>query len=106
MAKEIPKAVKDVQEKGIAVLELTGDDEDRKYYFKKPGKMDIEKFIATATKGKAARAAKNLVLEMAIHPTSEELTREYEENPGRMVALNNALQASVGMNEEFAAKKL
>lgn len=105
MSNTLPQAVQDAQAAGKTVLQLTGDD-DRKYYFKKPGKNDIERFIGTATKGKAALAAKNLVLEMALSPTSDELLREYEEQPGRMVALNNALQASVGMNEDFITKKL
>jgi hypothetical protein len=105
MKKTLPQAVIDAQQAGKTVLELTGDD-DRVYYFTKPGKKDIERFIATATKGKAALAAKNLVLEMAIAPTADELAKDYEENPGRMVALNNALQSAVGMNEEFTAKKL
>lgn len=105
MSKTLPAAVTEAQTAGKAVLELTGDD-DRKYYFLKPGKKDIERFIATATKGKAALAAKNLVLEMALSPNADEIGREYEENPGRMVALNNALQAAVGMNEDFVTKKL
>jgi len=105
MSSTLPQAVQDAQTAGKTVLELIGD-EERKYYFAKPGKKDIERFIGTATKGKAAMAARNLVIEMAIYPTGDELTREFEEKPGRMVALNNALQASVGMNEEFTAKKL
>lgn len=102
---ELPQAVIDAKTAGKTVLVLTGDD-DKPYYFTKPGKRDIERFIGTAVKGKAALAAKNLVLEMAISPSSTDLAAEYEESPGRMVALNNALQAAVGMNEEFTAKKL
>lgn len=105
MENKLPQAVVDAQAAGKTVLVLTGDD-DRTYYFQKPGKKDIERFIATAVKGKAAMAAKNLVLEMAISPSSAEVAAEFEETPGRMVALNNALQAAVGMNEEFNAKKL
>ena len=105
MAKELPKAVQAAQTAGKTVLELTGDN-DEKYYFEKPGAKDIERFIATATKGKATQAVRNLVTEKAIHPTGEELSAEFKENPGRMVALNSALQAAVGMNEDFTAKKL
>ncbi|MDD5106042.1 MAG: hypothetical protein PHC49_10545 [Desulfuromonadaceae bacterium] len=101
----LPKSVIDAQSKGITVLELTGDNEE-KYYFQKPGTADINRFIATATKGKAAQAARNLVIEMAIAPTSEELSAEFQAQPGRMVALNSALQGAVGMNEDFATKKL
>jgi hypothetical protein len=105
MSTGLPQEVLDAQAAGRPVLELTGDD-DQKYYFEKPGAKDIERFIATATKGKATLAVKNLVLEKAIYPTSEQLAIEFRENPGRMVPLNSALQASVGMNEEFTAKKL
>jgi hypothetical protein len=105
MAKTLPAAVTAAQTAGKTVLELTGDNED-KYYFVKPGAKDIERFIATATKGKATQAVRNLVIEMALAPTGEELATEFKENPGRMVALNSALQASVGMNEDFTAKKL
>lgn len=105
MSKPLPQAVLAAQTAGKTVLELTGDNEE-KYYFEKPGAKDIERFIATATKGKAVQAVRNMVTEKAIHPTGEELAQEFKENPGRMVALNSALQASVGMNEDFTAKKL
>jgi len=105
MSKALPQAVQDAQKAGKTVLELTGDD-DKKYYFVKPGTKDIERFIATATKGKAFSAVKTLVLEKALSPSADELSREYEENPGKMVALNDALQSAVGMREDFAVKKL
>lgn len=105
MSKTLPAAVEAAKTAGKTILELTGDD-DQKYYFEKPNSKDIERFIATATKGKAAMACKNLVIEKAIHPSGDELSAEFKENPGRMVALNSALQASVGMNEDFATKKL
>ena len=43
---------------------------------------------------------------MALAPSGDDLAVEFRENPGRMVALNSALQAAVGMNEDFAVKKL
>jgi len=104
-AVKLPQQVLDAQAAGKTVLQLTGDD-DKAYFFTKPGRQEIERFIGTATKGKAAQAAKNLVLEMALFPTSDQLIQEYNENPGTMVALNNALQASVGMNQDFVTKKL
>lgn len=105
MANVLPQAVIEAQKAGRVVLELTGED-DRKYYFEKPGKADIERFIATATKGKPVQAVKNLVVEKAIYPTGDDLTAEFQEKPGRMVPLSSALQAAVGMNEDFTAKKL
>lgn len=105
MSNALPQAVQDAQKAGRVILELTGEDE-QKYYFERPGAKDIERFIATATKGKAVLAVKNLVTEKAIHPSGDELIVEFRDNPGRMVALNSALQASVGMNEDFTAKKL
>lgn len=101
---KLPQAVIDAQKAGKEILELTG--EEKTYYFIKPGKKDMERFIATAAKGKIAQAAQNLVLEMAIAPTGEELKVEFEQTPGRMVALNNALQTAIGLNEDFATKKL
>lgn len=105
MSKALPQAVLDAQKAGKTILELTGED-DQKYYFEKPDSKDIERFIATATKGKPVQAVKNLVQEKALHPSREELATEFKENPGRMVALNTGLQASVGMNEDFSVKKL
>ena len=105
MSKALPQAVIDAQASGKTVLELTGDNDD-KYYFEKPGREDISRFITTATKGKAVQACRNLVIDKAIAPTGEELTNEFKDNPGRLVALNSALQAAVGMNEDFAVKKL
>jgi hypothetical protein len=105
MANDLPQAVQEAKAAGKTVLMLTGED-DRQLFFEKPGAKDIERFISTANKGKATQAVKNLVLEMAIHPPCDELAAEFRENPGRMVALNSALQASVGMNEDFVVKKL
>ena len=97
--------VVDAQTAGKNILVLTGED-DRIYYMQKPTPIAIERYIATATKGKPVQAVKNLVAEMAVHPTAEELVKEFKEQPGKMVALNSALQASVGMNEDFVTKKL
>lgn len=105
MAEQLPQEVLDTQAAGKTVLELTGED-DKKYYFEKPNSADISNFISTATKGKAVQAVKNLVISKAIYPTGEQLAVEFKENPGRMVALNSPLQASVGMNEDFVTKKL
>jgi hypothetical protein len=101
----LPVSVTAAMAAGKNVLELTGED-DKKYYLEKPNSADIANFISTATKGKPVQAVKNLVISKAIHPTGEELAEEFKENPGRMVALNSPLQASVGMNEDFTVKKL
>ncbi len=101
----LPQPVIDAQTAGKTILELTGENEE-KYYFEKPGRADIDRFISTATKGKATQAVKNLVVEKAVYPTGEALLIEFKDNPGRMVALNSALQAAVGMNEDFTTKKL
>lgn len=105
MAPTLPKLVIDAQTAGKTVLELSGDS-DEKLYFEKPKSVDIERFIATATKGKATQAVRNLVISLAIYPSGDELAERFKENPGQMVAINSALQASVGMNEDFTAKKL
>jgi hypothetical protein len=105
MAEKLPQLVQDAKASGKNILQLTCED-DRILYFQKPTPKAIERYIATATKGKPAQAVKNLVTELAIHPTGEELAKEFEDNPGKMVAINSALQASVGMNEDYTAKKL
>ncbi len=101
---ELPKKVLDAKEKGD-VLALTGEDEN-KYYFKKPTKQDINRYLATAAKGKVATAVNNLVSELAVYPNAAELKDQLADKPGKMVALNNALQNAIGMNEEFEVKKL
>lgn len=101
---KLPKAVIDAKNAGKEILELTGD--EQVYYFEKPGKKDLERFLGTAAKGKLAMAAQNLVIEKALAPSAEELKSEFEQFPGRMVALNNALQTVLGLNEEFSVKKL
>ena len=101
----VPDAVKIALSKGTPVLVLTGEN-DEKYYFKKPGQPDMNRFLATSSKGKMAVAVNNLVYDMAIHPSAEDLKREFREKPGRVVALNNAIQTEIGLNEDFAVKKL
>ena len=104
-AKNIPETVKEAIEKGDTVLILTGEN-DEEYYFKKPKQVDMNRFLGTSSKGKLAVAVKNLVYDMAIDPSANDLKREFKDKPGRVVALNNALQAEIGLNEDFAVKKL
>lgn len=101
---KLPQAVVDAQAKGQQVLELGG--EEKAYYFRQPGRVELDRFMTAAAKGKIGQAVQNLVAELAISPTAEELKQEFEGKPGRMVALNNALQSAIGLNEEFAVKKL
>jgi hypothetical protein len=105
MSNALPKEVTEAQSKGVAVLVLEGED-GKLYYFGQPGREDMNRYIATAAKGKPAQAVRNLVIDKAIYPIGADLAKEFDEKPGRMVALNSALQGSVGMNEEFTAKKL
>lgn len=102
---DLPKEVQDAVERGNTVLLLTGEN-DEYYYFKKPKSMDMNRFLATSQKGKVAAAVKNLIYDLAIYPAPSELKSEFRDKPGRMVALNNALQTEVGLNEDFAVKKL
>jgi len=102
--KTLPQEVEDAKAKG-PVLELTGED-GKVYYFRKPGKGDMNRYLASAAKQKLASAAQNLIYDLAIHPTTKELRSMIDENPGSMVALSNALQKAVGMDEEFDVKKL
>lgn len=101
----VPEAVKAEIKKGTAVLSLTGENEEQ-YYFKKPGQVDMNRFLATSSKGKLAVAVRNLVYELAIHPSAEALKREFVGKPGRVIALNNALQTEIGLNEDYTVKKL
>lgn len=102
---QFPPAVRDAMAKEADVLRLTSED-DRDYYFKKPKQMDMNRFLGTSGKGKLASAVKNLVYDMAISPSKSELKAEFKEMPGRIVALNNAIQTSIGLNEDFSVKKL
>lgn len=104
MKKELPQAVIDAQTKGD-VLELTGDD-DKIYYFKKPRKQDLNRYLAMTMKKKLSLATQNLVFDTAIHPNKSELESMFEEQPGRMVALCQALTEAVGLTEDFGVKKL
>ena len=101
---KLPPAVVEAQSKNQQILELTG--EEKTYYFRKPGRPELNRFMTDASKGKIAQGVQNLVSELAIAPSAEELKAEFEEKPGRMVALNNALQTAIGMNEDFTTKKL
>ncbi len=100
---KLPQQVVDTQAKG-QVLELTGDDQT--YYFKKPGQADLDRYLALIVKKKLSLATKNLVFDLAVHPDKETLAAQFDEKPGRMVALAQALQEAVGLTEEFAVKKL
>ena len=100
-----PEAVRAALAAGKTVLELTGEN-DEAYYFEKPGQQDMNRFLATSGKGKLAQAVKNLVFDKAIYPAADELQRQFRDKPGRIVALNNALQTEIGLNEDYAVKKL
>lgn len=100
-----PTEVVEAKKKGTIVLELTGEDGD-KYYFRKPNKADMNRYLAGAATGKLASAVTNLVYGLAIHPAQDELEKRVEERPGLMVALNNAIQNAIGLNEEFHVKNL
>jgi hypothetical protein len=100
----LPEAVTEAQAKG-KVLELTGED-GAKYYFKEPGRAVIDRYLGSAAKGKITTGLRNLVFDLAVFPDAAELTDRFEQKPGLVVALSNALQNAVGLNEEFAAKKL
>ncbi len=102
---DIPDTVRVEMEKGTTVLILTGENEEQ-YYFKKPGQADMNRFLGTSSKGKLAVAVRNLVYDMAIHPSTEDLKRQFRGKPGRVVALNNALQTEIGLNEDYTVKKL
>ena len=102
---QMPDAVKKAIEAGDEVLLLTGEN-DEEYYFKRPKTMDINRFLGTSSKGKLAAAVRNLVFEQAISPSADELRIEFRTKPGRVVALNNALQTEIGLNEDYAVKKL
>jgi len=101
----LPEAVMAAREKGHTVLILTGEN-DEEYYFKRPATMDMNRFLAQSSKGKLAQAVKNLVFDMALAPSAAELKDQFRDKPGRVVALNNALQTEVGLNEDYTVKKL
>jgi hypothetical protein len=100
----LPKTVTDAKAAG-KVLELTGETGD-KYYFRLPSRSDIDRYLASAAKGKITSGLRNLVLGLAVEPTSDALSDRFEQQPGLVVALSNALQNAVGLNEEFTSKKL
>ncbi|MCG8643343.1 MAG: hypothetical protein MI862_26690 [Desulfobacterales bacterium] len=102
---DLPKDVQEAIKNGDTVLQLTGEN-DEQYFFKKPKPVDMNRFLATSQKGKVAAAVKNLIYDLAIHPSPSDLKSEFRDKPGRMVALNNALQTEVGLNEDYAVKKL
>ncbi len=101
---DLPQAVTDAKAKGD-VFRLTGENGDA-YYFRKPGKPEMNRYLGTAAKGKVATAVNNLVMDLAVSPDADALRAKFSEKPGLMVALNNALQNAVGINEDFEVKKL
>lgn len=101
----LPDAVQKALADGENVLILTGEN-DEEYYFKRPKTMDINRFLGTSSKGKLAAAVRNLVFEQALFPSAEALRAEFRQKPGRVVALNNALQTEIGLNEDYSVKKL
>jgi|GEM_PF-6113815 len=100
---QLSNAVKEAKEKG-EVLVLT-DDDGKNFYFKKPGKPDVQRYLATTMKKKLAQAAQNLVMDLAIDPSKDDLEKMFSEKPGRMVAMCQALTDAVGLTEEFNVKK-
>ncbi len=101
----LPQKVQELTDKGIVVLELLGED-GQKYYFRKPGRQDLNRYLAGVQKQKLARATTDLVYDILVHPSREELERMFDDKPARMLALNNAIQTEIGLNEDFDVKKL
>lgn len=101
----LPPEVIAAQQAGSKVLMLTGED-DREYFFKKPGKGDLDRYLAMVMKKKLALASQNLVIDLAISPVKDDYPAMMKERPGLFVAISNALQSEVGLNEEFSVKKL
>lgn len=103
--RELPPEVIAAQAAGSKVLELTGE-EGKSFFFKKPGRPDLDRYLGMVMKKKLAQASQNLVFDLAISPSKDDLDGMIKENPGMLVALSSALQSAVGLNEEFAVKKL
>jgi len=102
---EIPSEVLQEQNKGTKILQLTGED-DGVIYFRMPKKPQINRFLSSSMKGKTSTAVENLLQDLVIYPSYNDLKQLNADKPMRMIAISNALQESLGLTEEFAVKKL
>lgn len=100
----LPASVIEAKKAG-KVIELTGED-GSKYYFKEPTRTVLDRYLAAAAKGKITSGLRNLVFDLAVEPDSAGLETRFNEKPGMLVAISNALQNAIGLNEEFGVKKL
>ncbi len=103
---ELPEKVKVAKEKGIAVFALEDEETKEPFYFSKPSRAHMSRFMAKAARQKIAAAVEELVDSTILHPDKETLAAAVKEQPGLKYALNNALQAELGINREFNVKKL
>ena len=103
---QLPGAVQKAKDKGIAIIVLTDSDTEEEFYFKKPARPDMSRFMAKAARQKVAQAVDELVTTTILSPSTEELRLLTKEQPGLMYTLNNALQSELGINRDFTVKKL
>lgn len=103
---DLPEKVREAKEAGKAVYVLEDSENGELFYFYKPGRADMSRFMAKAARQKIAAAVDELVDTTIIYPDAAELTEKVKAQPGLKYALNNALQGELGINREFSVKKL
>lgn len=81
------------------------DNEPLVFFFKKPGKSNLSRYIKDAMKN-AYKAMHNLTFDCLLYPDRDVVSKLIEERPGLIIALGNELQEIIGVNQDFFSKKL
>jgi len=103
---EIPEIVKKEQEAGRKVLMITSDDGEMRFFFKLPKKAQLDRFLTKSMKGKTTSAVEGLIQDLILEPDYNTFKQLSSEKPMRLIAISNVLQEELGLNEEYAVKKL
>lgn len=88
---------------GKKTIRFVSDDSGKAFEFAWPQNMHMSRFTREAG-GNPMKAHTNMVMALAIKPTTDELKTLFEEKPGLVIALGNEIGKATGLTEEFTTK--
>ena len=106
ITKQLPDIVNNYIDTGREVMVLDSEDETERFYFKKPIKPQIDKYLTKAQKGKVISAIDGLIQDTILYPKFNEFKTIVSNKPMRKVALIDSMLEELGVKEEFSVKKL
>jgi len=103
---KLPGVVQDYMDAGREIMVIESEDETERFYFKKPNKAQIDRYLTKAQKGKVIGAIDGLIQDTILYPKFIQFKAAVNEKPMRKVALIDSMLEDLGVKEEFSVKKL